>query len=160
MDDLQRLRAWSYAWGRSWASPLGSLGQALDAVVAVYATHPTAPLALWARTGPFTPARYRRFDRDRRGVRAPRDARPRGVLGPKEGERSTHLHCDSSLAGPAAASSYTARDFDGGIQRLAKKILAGAREPVSRKQLEAAVGTRGGELGEILLGGSASKGGY
>ena len=70
MELVDRLTAWSHArqrLGRPARSPL----EALRAVVAVYATHPTAPLALWTRSRSFTPAAYRRIDRDRKAVRLP-----------------------------------------------------------------------------------------
>jgi DNA glycosylase AlkZ-like len=147
VDDLLRLRAWSYARQRL-GEPARSLSQALDAVVAVYATHPTAPLALWARTKSFTPARYRAFDRARKAVRLPAMRRTVFLVPNKNAAqiftavRAKEAHSRRQLKQVGlSAEAY---------ERHAKKILRAAREPLSRKDLEEAVGIDGAKLGPVL----------
>jgi hypothetical protein len=149
VDDIQRLRAWSYA-RQQLGTPAGSPGQALDAVVAVYSTHPTAPLALRARTGAFSLAGYRRFDRDRRGVRFPAMRGTVFLVPSKNAARvftATHPSAAPSVRRLTRLEIST-EDYE----RFAKKILSAAQEPVSKKRLEEATGINAGEMGAFLRG--------
>jgi hypothetical protein len=144
-----RLRAWSYGCQRI-GEPAGTVEQALRAVVAVYATHPTAPLALWARTTSFTPALYRRLDRDRRALRIPAMRRtvflvPR-VNGAKifGAVRASRAHA----LGRLKRHGFSLQDYE----RYATLILTAAQEPLPARDLEGAAGIKGGELGTILRG--------
>lgn len=147
MDDIERLRAWSYARQRL-SEPARSLENALDSVVAVYATHPTAPLALWARTAAFTPARYRRFDRDRKGVRLPAMRRTVFLVP----TRSAPRVFSAVRASPAHALRQlkAAKVSPKQYEAHAKKILRATKQPLSRKELDAVVGIKGAQLGPIL----------
>jgi hypothetical protein len=147
VDDLQRLRAWTYS-RQKLGEPALTLAQALDAVVAVYATHPTAPLALWARTSSFTPARYRRFDRDRKGIRVPAMRRTVFLVPTKSAARvfSAVRASPAHALRPLTAVKLSAKQYEA----HAKKILRAAKNPLSRKELEEVVGITGTQLGPVL----------
>lgn len=148
MPDIEeQLRAWSHLKQRL-GEPAASPQLALRAVVAVYATHPTAPLALWARARSFTAARYRRIDRDRKGLRipamrgtvflVPRDHAARAFTAvrppPARVVRSLKRH------------GFSTRDYE----RFARTILAAAQEPLATKDLQDTAGIRGQALGAVL----------
>jgi hypothetical protein len=147
VDDIQRLRAWTYSRQRL-GEPAGTLVQALDAVVAVYATHPTAPLALWARTSSFTPARYRRFDRDRKGIRLPAMRRTVFLVPTKSATRvfSAVRASPAHALRPLKVAQLSPQHYEA----HAKKILGAATNPLSRKELEEVVGIAGTQLGPVL----------
>jgi hypothetical protein len=138
-----RLRAWIYARQRL-GDPARTLEQALRAVVAVYATHPTAPLALWARTATFSPARYRRLDRDRKAVRIPAMRRtvflvPRANAGRIfTATRASQAHARGRLK----QHGLSIEDYE----RLAARILETAREPKTARDLG------GTEVAPVLRG--------
>jgi winged helix DNA-binding protein len=146
-DLTARLRAWSHARQRL-GEPARSVDQALRAVVAVYSKHPTAPLALWARTRSFTASAYRRIDRDRKAVRMP--AMRRTVfLVPRANApriftavRASPTHALRGLK----RHGFSPKDYG----RFAKRILSAARQPVASRELEAAAGIKGEQLGTVL----------
>jgi hypothetical protein len=138
-----RLRAWTYARQRL-GDPARSLEQALRAVVAVYATHPTAPLALWARTASFSPARYRRLDRDRVAVRIPA-MRHTVFLVPRANAARVFTATRASRAharGRLKQYGLSIEDYE----RLAARILESAREPKTARDLG------GTEVAPVLRG--------
>ncbi len=147
VDDIQRLRAWTYS-RQKLGEPARTLAQTLDAVVAVYATHPTAPLALWARTSSFTPARYRRFDRDRKGIRLPAMRRTVFLVSRKSAARvfSAVRASPAHSLRPLKAAKLSPEQYEA----HAKKILRAAKKPLSRKELEEVVGIKGTQLGPVV----------
>jgi hypothetical protein len=146
MEDILRLRAWSYA--QRLKEPARSLAQALDAVVAVYATHPTAPLALRARTKSFTPAGYRRLDRDRKGIRLP--AMRRTVFLVSNGNAARVFTAVRASQAHARRPLRLIGLSPGDYERHAKKILRVAKEPLPRRELQEEVGIEGAQLGPVL----------
>jgi Winged helix DNA-binding domain len=149
VDDLQRLRAWSYARQRL-REPARSLAQALDSVVAVYATHPTAPLALWARTKSFRSADYRRFDRVGKGVRFPA-MRATVFLVPTE--HAARIFTATHPSAPPSVRRLTRLEIsEEAYERLTSKILSAALQPASKKQLEETTGIQSSEMAALLRG--------
>ena len=147
MDEIERLRAWSYARQRI-GDPANSVDQALRSVVAVYSTHPTAPLALWARTRTFTAAAYRRIDRDRKGIRLPA-MRQTVFLVPRANAARIFTAVRPSGAHALRAlkrHGFSMKDYEG----FAKRILKAARKPVPARGIEGAAGIKGGQLATVL----------
>jgi winged helix DNA-binding protein len=147
MDSTERLRAWSHARQRL-GEPATGVDQALRAVVAVYSTHPTAPLALWARTRSFTAPAYRRFDRDRKGVRIPAMRRTVFLVPRANAARiftAVRASPAHSLRG-LKRHGFTTKDYE----RFAKRVLSAAKTPVASRDLEAVVGIKGEQLGTVL----------
>jgi hypothetical protein len=143
----ESLRAWSYRQQRL-AEPASSPGEALRAVVAVYATHPTAPLALWARSRSLSPAAYLRLDRDRRALRVP-GMRGTLFLVP----RDSAARVFTILRPPAAWLLRSLKRHGlstGDYQRLARRILAAAGEPLRSADLQEVAGIKGQALGSVL----------
>jgi hypothetical protein len=149
VNDIEKLRAWSYA-RQQLGEPARSLAQALDAVVAVYATHPTAPLALWARTKTFSPSVYRRFDRERKGVRLPA---MRGTVFLVPGKNAARIFTATHASDAIPVRRLTRLEIStADYERSAKKILSAAPRPLSKKQLEEATGITAVEMGAFLRG--------
>ncbi|MGH2819235.1 MAG: DNA glycosylase AlkZ-like family protein [Actinomycetota bacterium] len=147
MDEVERLRAWSYARQRL-GDPAATIEQALRSIVAVYSTHPTGPLSLRVRTRSFTAAGYRRLDRDRRALRIP--AMRRTVfLVPRE-------HAARIFTAVRPSSAHALRPLKRlGLsmqvyEQCAERILPAAREPLATRELEDAAGIGGRELGTVL----------
>ncbi len=144
---IERLRAWTYRRQRL-CDPARSVSEALRSVVAVYATHPTSPLALWARTGSFSPATYRRLDRDREAVRMP--AMRRSVfLVPRASAARVFTATRATPAHALRPLKQHDLSIDG-YERLARQILVAAGEPRSKRELEEAAGISGSPLGTVL----------
>jgi hypothetical protein len=149
MEMVEQLRAWSHHRQRLGA-PARTAGEALRAVVAVYATHPTCPLALAVRTRAFTPAKYRRIDRDRIGLRLPAMRRTVFLI-PRQ-------HASLVFTAVRASASHARRPLrrwdlsDHDYERLATRILSAAREPTSARGLQDAAGFEGAMLGAVLRG--------
>jgi Winged helix DNA-binding domain len=147
MDLTERLRAWTYQ-RLGLEQGARTLEQALRAVVAVYATHPTAPLALWARTPSFTPAKYRRLDRSAKAARLPAMRRTVFLVPSKNAARvfSAVQASPAHALRPLKRHGFTDKDYE----RYARRVLAAAEEPAPTRDLEAAVGLKGAELGTVL----------
>ena len=147
MESIERLRAWSYA-RQGIGRPVGTVDEALRAVAAVYSTHPTAPLALWARTRSFTAARYRGIDSARTGVRIPA-MRGTVFLVPREHAARVFTAVRPSLAHalrPLKRHGFSKHDYE----RIGKRILAAAQEPVATRHLKGPAAIRGEQLGTVL----------
>ncbi|MFN2388008.1 MAG: DNA glycosylase AlkZ-like family protein [Actinomycetota bacterium] len=147
VDMIERLRAWSYR-RQGIGDPAATPEEALRAVVAVYATHPTAPLALWARTGSFSAARYRSLDRERAAVRVPA-MRNTVFLIPLEHAARIFTAVRPSAGHalkPLARHGISAQAYG----RYAAGILDATAEPASRRALQEAAGLEGEQLGTVL----------
>jgi Winged helix DNA-binding domain len=147
MELAERLTAWTYGRQRI-GDPATSVQQALEAVVAVYATHPTAPLALWARSTSFTAAKYRRIDRDGKGLRLPA-MRNTVFLVPRKNAARVF-----TAVRPSEAHARRPLRRQGisipAYERLAKKILAIAAAPLTTHEIGEASGIKGEQLGTVL----------
>jgi Winged helix DNA-binding domain len=147
MDLTEQIRAWTYARQRI-GDPASSPTQALNAVVGVYATHPTAPLALWARTRSFTPAAYRRIDKDGKGLRIP-CMRKTVFLIPRRIAAKVFTAVRPSAAHALRPLKWQ-RISPQTYEKLAKKILVAAKEPRSTVELGKVAGIKGEKLGTVL----------
>jgi hypothetical protein len=147
MDLIDQVRAWTYARQRI-GDPAATPLQALNAVVGVYATHPTAPLALWARSQSFTPAAYRRIDKDGKGLRFP-SMRKTVFLVPRRNAARVFTAVRPSAAHalrPLERQKISPQTYE----KLAKKILAAAKDPMSTVELGDVAGLKGEKLGTVL----------
>jgi hypothetical protein len=147
MDLVERLRAWTHSRQRL-GDPARSPADALKSVVAVYATHPTAPLALWARSKSFSPAAYRRLDRDGKAVRVPA-MRGTVFLVPRASAARIFTACrppQSRITRALKRHDFSLDDY----ARFATKILRAAAKPVDKDALEPVVGLKGMQLSTIV----------
>jgi hypothetical protein len=142
-----RLRAWSYLRQRL-GDPARGPAEALRAVVAVYATHPTCPLALAVRTRALTADRYRRIDRDRRGIRIPAMRRTLFLVPRKDAARVfTAVRMTPTQALQSLKRhGISTRDYE----RIATLVLEAAQEPIRAKDLQRVAELEGGPLGTVL----------
>jgi hypothetical protein len=144
---IGRLRAWSYLRQR-FGNPARSPTDALRAVVAVYATHPTCPLALAVRTSALTAARYRRIDRDRKGIRIPAMRKTLFLVPREHAARvftAVRLTPDQALQS-LKRHGLSVRDYE----RIATRVLQAAQEPVRAQDLKDMAELAGGSLGTVL----------
>jgi hypothetical protein len=144
---VDHLRAWSYSRQRL-GNPARTPEDALKAVVAVYATHPTCPLAIAARTRSLTGDRYRRIDRDRRGLRIPA-MRKTLFLVPRQNASRVFTAARQSPARALSAlkrHDLSTRDY----ARIAGRVLAAAQKPVTAQDLRGAAGVTSQALGTVL----------
>ena len=132
MQLTDRLRAWTHK-RQHLGDPARSLEQALRGVVAVYSTHPTAPLALWARASSFSPARYRRLDRDRKAVRIP-GMRRTVFLVPRANAAQVFTATRASRAHALGRLKQQGLSLDD-YERHAARILEFASEPRAARDL-------------------------
>ena len=147
MERGEQLRAWSYARQRI-GDPATTPEQALRAVVAVYATHPTSPLALWARTSSFSAASYRRLDEGGKAVRMPAMRQTVFLIPRKSAARVfTAVRASPKIVDKTLTRQDLSRSA---YERVAKKVLAAANEPITSRDLEEVVGLKGPKLASIL----------
>jgi hypothetical protein len=147
MEMIDRLRAWTYA-RQQLAEPASTPLKALDAVVGVYATHPTAPLALRARCRSFTPAAYRRLDRDGKALRLPCMRQTVFLVSRKKAARVFTAVRPS--AAHAARALKRQKISPQTYKKLTETIIRAAREPVSSSELGAEVGIKGEKLTAVV----------
>jgi hypothetical protein len=144
---IERLRTWTYSCqrlGRRARTP----EEALDSVVAVYATHPTCPLALSARTQLLTGDRYRRIDRDRKGLRIPAMRRTLFLV-PRKDAPSVFTAVRQSPAQALRGLKRHGISLDD-YEQIAGRVLAAAREPTQGQALNDVVDIGGQPLGTVL----------
>jgi hypothetical protein len=147
MELIDRLRAWTYTRQR-----LGNCArtpeEALRAVVAVYATHPTSPLTLAVRTRALTGDRYRRIDRERKGLRLPAMRKTLFLVPRKSAARVfTGVRRSPSEALRALKRhDLTAEEY----ARIAERVLDAAQKPRSSKELGSVTGLKGPPLATVL----------
>jgi hypothetical protein len=113
--------------------------EALRNVLAVYSAHPSAPLSLLARSAPFTPADFGELERMRQAVRVV-GMRGSGFLAPAETAGrmfAATRWTQSQIASRLRALGLDARRY----AALKPRILEAAREPITPRELQRALGT-------------------
>jgi hypothetical protein len=147
MELIDRLRAWTHSRQRL-GNPARTPEDALRAVVAVYATHPTSPLTLAVRTGALTGDRYRRIDRERKGLRLPAMRRTLFLVPRKSAARvfTAVRQSPSEALRSLKRHDLTAKDY----ARIAKQVLDAAQDPRSSKELGSVTGLKGPPLATVL----------
>ena len=115
--------------------------EALRNVLAVYSAHPTAPLSLLARSAPFAPADFGELERTRQAVRVA-GMRGSGFLAPAEA--AGRMFAATRWTRAQIASRLRALGLDARRYAAMKpRILEAAREPITPRELQRALGTDG-----------------
>ena len=137
---IQRLRAWSYRRQRLGREARGAL-DALRGVVAVYSSHPTAPLSLLVRCEGFTARDFVEMEERREVVRLPA-MRQSVFLLPAESAPRIFAATRLPLEKHAWRLRYAGMSWDE-YERLKRRVLGHAREPISPGDLRKVLGIEG-----------------
>jgi hypothetical protein len=137
---INKLRAWTYRrlqLGQATDGPTS----ALHNVIAVYSSHPTAPLSLLSRSKAFEAAEFSAMEQRREAVRIPA-MRNSIFLVPT----ATAAHLYAATRQPVEKFErnirYAGLDWDA-YARIKEQVLELAHEPMTTKELQAAIKTDG-----------------
>lgn len=137
---IRRLRAWSYRRQRLGREARGPL-DALRDVVAVYSSHPTAPLSLMGRCEGFTARDFIEMEERREVVRLPA-MRQSIFLLPAETAPRVFAATRPPLEKHAWRLRYAGMNWDE-YERLKRRVLGHAQEPISPRDLRKVLGIEG-----------------